>query len=69
METRELTISGMSCGHCIAAVRTALTELPGVEVESVAVGKAVVSIEPGAVTDGALIDAVQDAGYSASVER
>lgn len=69
METRELTISGMSCGHCIAAVRTALTELPGVEVESVAVGKAVVKIEPGAVTDGALIDAVQDAGYSASVGR
>lgn len=69
METRELTISGMSCGHCIAAVRTALAELPGVDVESVAVGKAVVNIEPGAVTDGALVDAVQDAGYSASVER
>lgn len=69
METRELSIAGMSCGHCIAAVRTALTELPGVEVESVAIGKAVVNVEPGAITDGALIDAVQDAGYSATVER
>ncbi len=67
METKELSISGMSCGHCVAAVREALIQVPGVDVERVEVGKAVVRVEPGAVTDGVLVDAVQDAGYSASV--
>lgn len=67
METKELTISGMSCGHCVAAVREALGQVPGVEVELVQVGKAVVNVEPGAVTDGALVDAVEDAGYSATI--
>jgi copper chaperone len=28
--SHELTIEGMSCGHCVAAVRDALTKVPGV---------------------------------------
>lgn len=69
MEPRELSISGMSCGHCIAAVRAALELVPGVEVIDVKVGKARVEFEPGTVTDRALLDAVEDAGYSAFVSR
>ena len=69
MEPRELSISGMSCGHCIAAVRGALEQLPGVQVLDVKVGKARLEVEPGAVTDATLIDAVEDAGYSAMVSR
>jgi copper chaperone CopZ len=67
METRELQISGMSCGHCIAAVREALTQVPGVDVRDVEIGKAVVAFDGGTVTDGALVDAVDDAGYTATV--
>lgn len=69
MEPRELSISGMSCGHCIAAVRGALEQVPGVQVLDVKVGKVRLEVEPGAVTDATLIDAVEDAGYSASVSR
>jgi copper chaperone len=28
--THELTIEGMSCGHCVSAVREALSKVPGV---------------------------------------
>lgn len=57
----------MSCGHCVAAVRSALTQVPGVEVRDVVIGKAVVAFDGGTVTDGALVDAVEDAGYTATV--
>jgi copper chaperone CopZ len=67
MDTRELRIEGMSCGHCVATVRDALTQVPGIEVRDVVIGKAVVAFDQGSVTDGALVDAVDDAGYSATV--
>ena len=67
METREISVSGMTCGHCIAAVREALTSVPGVQVRDVSIGKASVEIEPGSVTDDALVDAVAEAGYTATI--
>ena len=35
-----LHIDGMSCGHCLNAVNRALAGLPGVEIESVRIGRA-----------------------------
>ena len=63
----DLAISGMSCGHCVAAVRAALTELPGVEVRQVAIGAASLAIDPAVTSVGALISAVGEAGYEAEV--
>ena len=67
--TREvdLAISGMSCGHCVAAVRATLADLPGVEVRQVAVGAASVAIAPDLTSVDALIAAVGEAGYEARV--
>lgn len=71
----DLRIDGMSCGHCVSAVREALASVPGVEVKEVGVGFASV-IVPSAADDSAspspsiesrLTDAVDDAGYSAQV--
>lgn len=42
MERMPLAIDGMSCSHCVAAVRGALEELDGVRAESVMIGNAVV---------------------------
>jgi copper chaperone CopZ len=64
MKEVNLKVSGMSCGHCIRAVEEALAEVTGVQVESVKLGKARVSLED-QVPVGALIDAVADAGYDA----
>ena len=65
--TLHLAIDGMSCGHCVAAVKDALAELPGVHVERVAIGEATVALTPGAPTVDALVEAVRDAGYEARV--
>lgn len=63
----ELVISGMSCGHCVAGVRSALTDLPGVEVHHVAVGSASVAVDPTVTSVDALLAAVGEAGYEARV--
>jgi copper chaperone len=62
-----LQIDGMSCGHCVEAVRRALVALPGVEVESVEIGQARVRFDKTATSAAALTGAVSDAGYSASL--
>ena len=65
MEQIQLNIEGMSCGHCVSAVRSALGGVAGVNVEKVEVGHATVSYDPQSASVGALVDAIADAGYSA----
>jgi len=62
-----LTISGMSCGHCVSAVKQALGEVNGVTIEQVAIGSATVQYDPAVVQPSAIADAVSDAGYAASI--
>ena len=68
MNTLQLEIQGMSCGHCVAAVSEALKELPGVTVNAVKIGAAQVSYQPEQVTPDDIVLAVEDAGYSASAK-
>lgn len=65
MKKVSLTIEGMSCGHCVHAVRSALESVSGATVESVGIGTATVLVDESRAPVGALIDAVQDAGYEA----
>ncbi len=67
MSTLALRIEGMTCQHCVRAVNEALTELPGVTVERVEIGKASVALDGTRVVPAQVIDAVQDAGYAAHV--
>ncbi|HLO42172.1 MAG TPA: hypothetical protein VK176_14195 [Phycisphaerales bacterium] len=61
-----IRIEGMSCGHCVAAVRDALTGAGGLEVLEVRVAEARVRERTqGAVARG--VAAIQDAGFGASV--
>ena len=66
MKQLKLEVSGMSCGHCVGAVRDALAAVPGVEVEDVRIGSASVTIDETRATVGDLVDAVSDAGYEAT---
>ncbi len=61
----ELTIEGMTCEHCVRAVRNRLAHTPGVEVERVDVGSAVIRLDPGATSVEAVEDAIADEGYTA----
>lgn len=63
METLDLTIGGMSCQHCVRAVRQALEAVPGVAVSRVDVGSATVSFDAGQASAAAIAAAVTDAGY------
>jgi copper chaperone len=60
-----LTIEGMTCEHCVRAVRNRLSETPGVEVEQVDVGSAVIRLDPAATTIELVEDAIADEGYTA----
>jgi copper chaperone CopZ len=66
MQTITLSIGGMTCGHCVARVRTALATVPGGVVRDVRVGSAEVVLDA-ATPVAAVIAAVQDAGYEAAV--
>ena len=68
-ESRDLTIDGMSCASCVGRVEKALGQISGVLSVSVnlATNQARVQRLAGTATDAALLQAVQRAGYSASV--
>lgn len=65
MQPLSIEIEGMSCAHCVAAVRGALEGLPGVQVEEVTVGSARVEYDPAAVQPEQITDAIGDEGYAA----
>ena len=66
MQHLTLHIEGMSCGHCLNAVNRALAELPGVEVESIRMGRAKLRYDEQQVNAARIEAAVADAGYRAT---
>lgn len=66
MKQLKLEVSGMSCGHCVSAVRDALGAVPGVKVDSVSIGSASITYDESQTNVGELVDAIADAGYEAS---
>lgn len=66
MPTSEYRVSGMSCGHCEAAVQAEVAQIPGVQdvTVSAATGRLVVtSAQP--IDADAVLGAVDEAGYEA----
>lgn len=66
MPTSEYQVSGMSCGHCEAAVRSEVAQIPGVDdvTVSAATGKLLVTSALPVDAD-AVLGAVDEAGYEA----
>lgn len=65
MTTITLKLGGMSCQHCVRAVRTALESVDGVELERVDIGTAELRYDAGKTNIAAITDAIADAGYTA----
>ena len=61
---QSLTITGMSCGHCVARVKKTLEAQPGVAVHDVQVGSAEVTLTDPTMLD-AVIAALDDVGFPA----
>jgi copper chaperone CopZ len=69
-KTTELTVTGMSCGHCEMRVKMALEKVPGVKEAKADNAKDVALITTeGDVDMDALVQAVKDAGYEAHPPR
>jgi copper chaperone len=67
MERLNLTIEGMTCDHCVRAVRGRLEQTPGVKVDDVRVGSAVLEYDPAATNVDDIEEAIADEGYTAFV--
>jgi copper chaperone len=67
MERLTLSIEGMSCEHCVRAVRGRLERTPGVDVERVDVGSAAIRYDPGVTNVDDIEEAIADEGYTAFV--
>lgn len=67
MTTTTYLVSGMTCGHCVAAVTEEIGKLEGVRdvrVDLVADGRSRVTVSSTAeLPDEAVADAVDEAGY------
>ena len=63
--TSTYTVTGMTCGHCVASVSEEIGELVGVEDVAVALETGEVTITSGAPLDPADVEAaVAGAGYA-----
>ena len=67
MQPLKLTIEGMSCEHCVRAVKHRLTQTPGVAVDEVAIGSATLRYDPAKTNVDEIEEAIADEGYTAFV--
>jgi copper chaperone CopZ len=57
-----LRVQGMSCGHCVAAIRTAVAPLPGVSDIDIDLTSGVVTVR-GTADERAVAAAIEGCGY------
>ena len=66
--TIELSVDGMTCGHCVMSVSEELSEIPGVKNVDVILNSGSTSkvtvLTDTPLDDAALSDAVSEAGYT-----
>ncbi|WP_110207314.1 heavy-metal-associated domain-containing protein [Nocardioides daejeonensis] len=63
--TQTWTVTGMTCGHCVASVTEELSELSGVENVAVDLPSGAVTVTSAApLEDAAVRAAVSEAGYT-----
>jgi copper ion binding protein len=60
--TLTLTVRGMSCDHCTAAITAAVAPLPGVSEVTVDVERGLVTVA-GDADEATVVAAIEDTGY------
>jgi len=65
-QTIDLTLDGLSCGHCVKRVKESLEQRPDVESAEVTIDHAAVI---GSASADALIDTIKQAGYGAELSH
>lgn len=64
MKNQQITISGMTCGHCVMNVKKELTKMTGLTVKAVTIGAADIERDETMVSDQQLREAIEEAGYT-----
>jgi len=65
MSTATYTVTGMTCGHCVASVSEEVGALPGVSDVKVELGTGALTVTGDAAQDAeAVRGAVEEAGYA-----
>ena len=64
-QSRDYTVSGMSCSHCVLSVREEVAEVAGVESVDVDLESGRMTVTGSDLRDDAITAAVADAGYEA----
>jgi copper chaperone len=62
-ETREYTVQGMTCSHCVLSVREEVAEVAGVRAVDVDLASGRLSVTGQNLSDDAVAAAVAEAGY------
>jgi copper chaperone len=60
------TVSGMSCSHCEATIKSALEQVAGVQRVEVALATKEVRIKGESLDESSLREAIRQAGYEAA---
>ncbi|NLG54085.1 MAG: heavy-metal-associated domain-containing protein [Rhodococcus sp.] len=64
MSAITVTVTGMTCGHCVSSVREEVSEIPGVASVEVDLASGKVTIDADRdISRDAIASAVADAGY------
>lgn len=68
---KRIVVKGMSCGHCVNHVKTALEDIKGVTNVEVDLASKIAIVEAGSdIQDGDIKFAIEDAGYEVvSIEQ
>ena len=64
MSERTYTITGMTCEHCVRSVEEEVGEVAGVESVDVELASGRLTVSGEQFTDGAVQEAVAEAGYA-----
>ena len=67
MPDLHIEIVGMTCDHCVRAVKNRLASTPGVSVKSVAVGTADIALDESKASMTDVEEAISDEGYTVDV--
>jgi copper ion binding protein len=63
MQTLAYSVPGISCGHCRTAITSEVTQVEGVSAVDVDLERKVVTVTGADVSDDAVRDAIDEAGY------